>query len=118
MLYTKGKPPSGIVCILAVFLLTALPAAAAVDNTDKNQAYGAAEAREKAKQPLEWTTADHSQYKELQQVFNTGPEVTEACLSCHNKAGDQVQETIHWTWKCEADPKGRMGKGGITLNNF
>ncbi len=65
-----------------------------------------------------WTTADHSSFPSLQQDFQSGPEVTETCLSCHNKAASQVQETIHWRWICPADPEGVMGKIGLTLNNF
>ena len=29
------------------------------------------------------STADHSKFKELQQDFKRGPEVTKACLTCH-----------------------------------
>jgi len=68
--------------------------------------------------PGQWLTADHSRFPELQKEFSAGPEVTAACLSCHNEAGNQIQETIHWTWICPADSTGRMGKNGITLNNF
>lgn len=63
-------------------------------------------------------TADHSKFDILNQEFATGPEVTEACLSCHTEAADQVMGTIHWTWKCSKDPQGHAGKGGLTLNNF
>mgnify|MGYP006303771559 CR=1 FL=1 len=65
-----------------------------------------------------WSTVDHGVHEALQQDFGSGPEVTEACLSCHNQAAKQVQETIHWTWICPADPQGVMGKDGLTLNNF
>ena len=63
-------------------------------------------------------TADHSKFPVLQKKFKTGPDVTEACLSCHTEAAGQFMKTIHWTWKCTKDPKGRVGKGGLTLNNF
>ena len=65
-----------------------------------------------------WITADHSRFPMLQEDFTSGPEVTSVCLRCHNEAGKQIRETIHWTWLCPADPSGRMGKNGITLNNF
>ena len=68
--------------------------------------------------PEHWITADHSKFKGLQQDFASGPEVTAVCLNCHNEAGKQVSESIHWTWLCPADPTGRMGKNGVTLNNF
>ena len=45
------------------------------------------------------STADHSQFKSLQGPFQSGPEVTEACLGCHTEASKQLQETTHWTWE-------------------
>ena len=118
MRHTYGKS-SLIVWVLAgLFLVGVLPASGAVDTQQAADDYGAAEARKVVEQPERWITADHSQFEELQQEFQTGPEVTKACLSCHNEAGEQVQETIHWTWICPADPKKRMGKAGLTLNNF
>jgi octaheme c-type cytochrome (tetrathionate reductase family) len=64
-------------------------------------------------------TADHSKFKELQQEFKSGPEVTRACLTCHTEAARQVQKTIHWTWiDPKADPQAKIGKGGNVVNNF
>jgi hypothetical protein len=68
--------------------------------------------------PEHWITADHSAFETLNQDFSSGPEVTEACLSCHNEAAEQVHETIHWSWICPADPNKIMGKNGLTMNNF
>lgn len=65
-----------------------------------------------------WTTADHSKIPMLQKNFKTPEEVTQACIFCHTEAASQMQQTIHWTWKCSADKTGKMGKDGITLNNF
>jgi len=66
-----------------------------------------------------WITADHTQHEILQQPFSSGPEVTRACLSCHNQAAFQFHQTIHWTWM---DPhtaeSARLGKGGLSINNF
>jgi octaheme c-type cytochrome (tetrathionate reductase family) len=45
------------------------------------------------------STADHSKFKELQQKFSSGPEVTKACLACHTEAAKQVHATKHWTWE-------------------
>jgi octaheme c-type cytochrome (tetrathionate reductase family) len=61
-------------------------------------------------------TADHSQFKELQQEFTSGDEVSKACLSCHNRADDQVKRTYHWLWHIEGNTK--LGKGGLIGNNF
>lgn len=33
--------------------------------------------------------------------FASGPEVTAACLSCHEDAAEQVMHTSHWTWESE-----------------
>jgi hypothetical protein len=65
-----------------------------------------------------WITADHAKFKQLQQPFTSGPEVTEACLKCHTEAALQFHKTIHWTWKDPSDDSGKTGKAGITLNNF
>ncbi len=118
MLHIHGKTSFAAWLLAGLFVLAACPAWGAVAEQSEDQDYGAAEARKVVEQPEHWITADHSRFEELQQEFQTGPEVTEACLSCHNEAGEQVQETIHWTWICPADPKKRMGKAGMTLNNF
>jgi octaheme c-type cytochrome (tetrathionate reductase family) len=64
------------------------------------------------------STADHGKFKELQQDFKSGPEVTKACLACHTEAAKQVQHTKHWTWEVE-DPRSgkKLGKKNI-INNF
>ena len=54
----------------------------------------------------EKSTADHSKFKELQQAFASGPEVTKACLNCHNMAGHQVMKSIHWTWETHSPTTG------------
>jgi len=65
------------------------------------------------------STADHSRFAELDRPFATGPEVTRACLKCHNQAGTQVQGSIHWTWECEpgAGADKPLGKAHV-VNNF
>ena len=45
------------------------------------------------------TTADHSKFEELDKDFKTGPEVTQACLSCHTEAAKQIHKTKHWNWE-------------------
>jgi hypothetical protein len=66
----------------------------------------------------------HVDHKDLfEGTFETGQEVTRACLSCHEKAGEQVIHTAHWRW--QSDPvkvEGRdqpvsTGKKN-TINNF
>jgi len=64
------------------------------------------------------STADHSKFKELQQNFKTGPDVTKACLSCHTEAGKQVMKTKHWTWDfLNPENQQRLGKKNV-INNF
>lgn len=71
------------------------------------------------------STADHSQFAELKKEFQTGPEVTAACLTCHTEASKQIMKTSHWTWICPrakeelAEKQGRVvGKGEHVINNF
>ena len=67
---------------------------------------------------LATTTADHSKFKALQGSFNSGPEVTRACLKCHTEAAKQIHKTTHWTWEfLNPDNKQRVGKRNV-LNNF
>jgi octaheme c-type cytochrome (tetrathionate reductase family) len=64
------------------------------------------------------STADHSKFKQLQQPFATGPDVTKACLSCHTEAATQVHKTKHWTWEVlNPENNQRLGKKNV-LNNF
>ena len=64
------------------------------------------------------STADHGQFKELQVDFKTGPEVTKACLGCHNAAAKQLHKTTHWTWAYDNDLTGqKLGKKKV-INNF
>ena len=59
----------------------------------------------------------HSRFKVLQQDFQSGPEVTEACLTCHKEASKQIHQTQHWTWEY-TNPAGQvLGKRHV-VNNF
>ena len=64
---------------------------------------------------------DHSKFEVLQKDFKTGPEVTEACLSCHNGRGEEFMKTQHWNWHKVDSIPGRgsfdLGKKNL-LNNF
>jgi len=64
------------------------------------------------------TTADHSKFKVLQGEFKSAPEVTEACLSCHTEAADQIKKTTHWTWLYDHEKTGqKLGKSKV-MNSF
>jgi octaheme c-type cytochrome (tetrathionate reductase family) len=66
-------------------------------------------------------SVDHTQFEILQQDFKKPQDVTAACLSCHNKRGEEVMATAHWTWerKTEIPGKGEVtiGKNNL-INNF
>lgn len=64
------------------------------------------------------STANHSKFKELQQTFNSGPEVTKVCLTCHTEAAKQVHLTQHWKWEYRnPETKQLLGKKHV-VNNF
>lgn len=63
-------------------------------------------------------TVDHRELKALQGPFATGPEVTEACLSCHNKAAHQVMDSIHWQWETISPTTGKKLGKQHAANNF
>lgn len=64
---------------------------------------------------------DHSSL--LEGPFETGSDVTRACLSCHEEAGEQVSHTSHFTWLSEPvmiagrDEHIQIGKANL-INNF
>ncbi len=104
---------------LTVMFCSALPGWAQIKVLDENQAPGRTMAQQVTKGREIWITADHSLHPILKKDFKSGPEVTESCLSCHELAAGQFQKTIHWTWlDPNLDPKLKVGKGGLSMNNF
>jgi len=64
------------------------------------------------------STANHAKFRELQQTFKSGQEVTRVCLACHTEAAKQVMKTKHWTWEA-LNPNFDQKLGKKTLvNNF
>lgn len=105
--------------VIGAVLVLPLQALAQVKVLDENQAPGRAMAQQATKGREIWITADHSLHQALKKELKSGPEVTASCLSCHELAAGQFQKTIHWTWMDpNADPALRVGKGGLTMNNF
>jgi octaheme c-type cytochrome (tetrathionate reductase family) len=53
--------------------------------------------------------------------FTSGPEVTKACLTCHEKQAKDFMKTVHWTWETTQEVPGKgkaaIGKKG-SINNF
>jgi octaheme c-type cytochrome (tetrathionate reductase family) len=108
-----------------IFLVTAailiLPnlCLAQVVELDENEAPGRTLAIQATKAKQIWITADHTKHEILQQQFSSGPDVTRACLSCHELAAGQFHKTIHWTWlDPNVDKSLRVGKAGLSMNNF
>lgn len=64
------------------------------------------------------STADHSKFKELQQVFDSGPEVTRACLHCHTEASRQIHHTQHWKWEFRNPNSDQLLGKKHVINNF
>jgi hypothetical protein len=109
-----------MVIFLALLMLALSPyELLATQTTDQEQAPGRTMAQQATKTKELWITADHSKHKALQQQFKSGPEVTQACLSCHSEAASQFHKTIHWSWLDPATEESKkLGKGGLSINNF
>lgn len=71
--------------------------------------------------PVRNPATDHSDL--INEAFETGQEVTQACLACHEDSAHQVMDTTHWTWQAPPvevewrDELVSVGKAN-TLNNF
>lgn len=66
---------------------------------------------------LSISTADHSKFEQLKGPFNSGPDVTRACLECHTEAAKQLHRTKHWTWEVPMKDGKLLGKQHV-VNNF
>lgn len=108
--------------IIGLLLVAASPLCAA-DNPAQSGAGGIDEYKHTADiRPLDIpeskSTADHSKFKELKGPFQDGPAVTEACLACHNKAGEQFIHSIHWKWEYKHPKTGQILGKKTLINNF
>ena len=63
-------------------------------------------------------TADHTKFAELQQDFQSGPEVTRACLARHTEAGKHFMKSVHWTWEYENPVTGQVLGKKTLINTF
>ena len=73
--------------------------------------------------PARESTANHERFEALQREFASGPDVTEACLTCHTEAAKQMMQTTHWTWRDRVSDGTEggsrwAGKGAGAINNF
>lgn len=104
--------------MLLIPVLTTLLASGLIAG-EEELAPGRKMAKQTTKTKQLWITSDHSKHNILKQEFTSGPEVTRACLSCHNEAALQFHKTIHWTWMDPITEKDiKLGKGGLSINNF
>jgi octaheme c-type cytochrome (tetrathionate reductase family) len=68
--------------------------------------------------PLTGGTADHAKFAELRGPFESGPDVTRACLGCHTETGRHFMKNVHWTWDYTDPETGQqLGKRHL-VNNF
>ena len=74
-----------------------------------------------AKVPTRVPETDHTHL--LKGPYASGPEVTQACLTCHPDSAAQIMATTHWTWE-SAPADGRLARETVTIgkknqiNNF
>ena len=54
-----------------------------------------------AKVPTRVPETDHAHL--MKGPYASGPEVTQACLTCHPDSAAQVMDTTHWTWESEPE---------------
>lgn len=117
---TKLKFEGIILFFLMLGMLLVIPfELLGAQTEDQEVAPGRKMAQQATKTKELWITADHTKHKALQQEFQSGSEVTQACLSCHSEAASQFHKTIHWTWLDPATEESKkLGKGGLSINNF
>jgi len=108
-----------ILVVGVVLMAFACPAAVAAESDSSDLAPGRTMAQQATKEKKLWVTVDHAKVEALKKKFKSGPEVTQACLSCHSEAEAQFHKTIHWTWTAGQTENGATrGKAGHSLNNF
>lgn len=106
------------ICLVLCALLFSVTSQGSVDTQNDNNHQVAASPSPKKLQHESDSTADHSKFKQLQGPFESGPEVTQACLECHTEAGHQFMQNIHWTWEYTNPRTGqKLGKKNV-INNF
>ncbi len=103
--------------MLTVMCVSQTAFAMAPKNTE--EALGRTLAKQAVKNNKRWTTVDHTKAAPLNQNFESGEEITQACVSCHSEASTQFHKSIHWTWLASGSKEDmRYGKAGYTVNNY
>jgi len=114
-LQTRGTT---IIRLLTVFIYAAIFLSPILCWAEQQPAPGRAMAKQAGIMAGNWTTADHSKMEALKKNFKSGQEITDACLSCHSKADDQLFHTIHWSWLSPYEDGDLVGKAGYSVNTF
>jgi len=104
---------TGATMVVGIFLGAALPAFAETTEADP----GAVTPPPPPIGVLTSSTADHSKFEILKEDFASGPEVTQACLTCHTEAGDEIMHSIHYQWSYESESGQTLGKRNV-INSF
>ena len=111
----KNKKPYWILGLLGLLIVVIVPIVVFLPRTSKPAddpwAYV----------PKESVHVDHTDI--IRAPFETGQEVTRACLECHEEAGQEMLKTSHFTWESQAfnvpwrDEPVTIGKKN-QINNF
>lgn len=104
--------------LLAVLLTPAFATVDKAGGTAAGEESDFAIVEESPRVPLPNSTADHSKFEALKGPFNSATEVTEACLSCHTEAGEQIMQTTHWNWEYQHPETGQQLGKKHELNVF
>jgi octaheme c-type cytochrome (tetrathionate reductase family) len=71
--------------------------------------------------PARVEPTDHTDL--IEGPFESGSDVTRACLECHEEAGQEMMDSVHWTW--ESEPVALPGRDDLVtigkknqINNF
>lgn len=81
----------GLLITLAVIVVPIIVFTSPQQNHPKDNPWGNV--------PLHIPHTDHADI--IQGPFETGSDVTRACLECHEDAAAQIMSTSHWTWESE-----------------
>lgn len=66
--------------------------------------------------------AENRHSHRIQGPFDSGPQVTKACIRCHQQQADELLDNEHWTWSVKQSLNGHDGHVEIgkkrSINNF
>jgi octaheme c-type cytochrome (tetrathionate reductase family) len=89
-----------LIPLTIMIVIMALSSIVIVNKSDKAEVTKTLKPRSEG---MKSTHGAHDEFAELQVDFNTGREVTAACLRCHESRAEEVMYTTHWTWMREEE---------------